>query len=87
LPYIFLQVAATIVTGAIHSKIGIYMPWYTFGGVLVIIGSALVYTIGVGTSVAKIYGYSVIIGAGTGSYYQLSFSVTQAKVPPAGCPM
>ncbi|KAI0543349.1 major facilitator superfamily-domain-containing protein [Xylaria curta] len=61
LPYIFLQVAATIATGAILSKTGIYMPWYTFGGVLVIIGSAPVYTIDVGTSVSRIYGYSVIL--------------------------
>ncbi|KAI0859728.1 major facilitator superfamily-domain-containing protein [Xylaria cubensis] len=86
LPYIFLQVAATIATGAILSKTGIYMPWYTFGGVLVIIGSALVYTIDVDTSVSRIYGYSVILGIGAGSYSQLSFSVAQVKVPPSRMP-
>ncbi|KAI0204884.1 major facilitator superfamily-domain-containing protein [Astrocystis sublimbata] len=86
LPYIFLQVAATIATGATLSKTGIYMPWYAFGGILVIIGSALVYTIDVGTSVSRIYGYSVILGIGAGSYSQLSFSVGQVKVPPNRIP-
>lgn len=38
------------------------------------------YTVGVDTSAAHIYGYSVLTGLGTGMYLQASFSVAQASV-------
>ena len=45
LPYIFLMIFAIISNGAILSAYGYYMPWYTIGGILVVIGGALMYTI------------------------------------------
>ncbi|KAH6656000.1 major facilitator superfamily-domain-containing protein [Truncatella angustata] len=81
LPFVFLMVFATIMNGAIMSKFGYYMPWFLGGGILVVIGSALMYTITIDSSASQIYGYGILIGIGAGSYSQATFSVAQAKVP------
>jgi hypothetical protein len=39
-------------------------------------------TIDVDTSVSRVYGYSIIVGFGTGLFAQASFSVAQATVEP-----
>ncbi|KAH9208866.1 major facilitator superfamily domain-containing protein [Leptodontidium sp. 2 PMI_412] len=82
LPFIFLMVFAVIGNGAILSAYGYYMPWYTLGGILVVTGGALMYTIDVDTSVSRVYGYSIVVGFGTGLFAQASFSVAQATVEP-----
>ncbi|KAF5870644.1 putative mfs drug efflux protein [Botrytis fragariae] len=43
LPFIFLMIFAVISNGAILSAYGYYMPWYTAGGVLVLIGGSLMF--------------------------------------------
>ncbi|KAJ5678744.1 Major facilitator superfamily domain general substrate transporter [Penicillium macrosclerotiorum] len=45
LPFIMLMMFATILNGAFLSKMRYYMPWYLGGGVLVVIGGALMFTI------------------------------------------
>lgn len=82
LPLIFLMIFAVITNGAILSAYGLYMPWYTVGGIFVVIGGALMYTVDVNSSVSTIYGYTVFLGLGTGFYAQASFSVAQAIVEP-----
>ncbi|KFZ18706.1 hypothetical protein V501_01063 [Pseudogymnoascus sp. VKM F-4519 (FW-2642)] len=57
LPFIFLMVFAVIGNGIILSLYGYYMPWYTLGGILVVTGGALMYTIDVDTSASCVYGY------------------------------
>jgi MFS family permease len=82
LPFIFLMIFAVISNGAILSAYGYYMPWYTVGGLLVVTGGALLYTVDPTTSVSRVYGYSVILGFGNGLFAQTSFSVAQAVVEP-----
>lgn len=82
LPFITLMIFATITNGAILSKVGFYMPWYLVGGILVVIGGGVMYTVDIATSVSKIYGYTVLIGIGAGLFCQASFSVGQASVKP-----
>ncbi|KUJ11345.1 MFS general substrate transporter [Mollisia scopiformis] len=82
LPLIFLMIFAVIANGAILSAYGYYMPWYTLGGAFVITGGALMYTVDVNSSISTIYGYTVLLGLGTGFYAQASFSVAQAVVEP-----
>ena len=36
-----MVVIFAITNGSLMAKLGYYMPWYLFGGVLVLIGSAL----------------------------------------------
>ncbi|KAI9859630.1 MAG: hypothetical protein M1813_006561 [Trichoglossum hirsutum] len=80
LPFICLLVFTILANGAILSKYGFYMPWYLVGGVLTVIGGALMITIDDMTTASQIYGYSILIGVGCGAYIQASFSVAQSKV-------
>ena len=86
LPLVIFLVAAIVVNGVIVTINGRYMPWFFIGGVLGLIGSALLYTVNVETSNAKLYGYSILIGAGAGSFLQLPFSVVQSLVSPEVIP-
>lgn len=51
------------------------------------VGAALMYTVDQDTSVARIYGYLVLMGAGTGLWLQASFAVAQAVVKPEDIPL
>lgn len=86
LPLILLMITACMVNGAVLSKYGLYMPWYTTGGVLMAVGSGLMYTISSTDSASKVYGFSVLVGIGTGLFCQAGFSVAQAKVALADIP-
>lgn len=87
LPFVLIMVSSTILNGVVLGKTGIYMPWYTGGGILVVIGGALFYTVDINTSASRIYGYSVLSAIGAGVYSQASFSVAQAKVDPSLIPL
>ncbi|TGO63816.1 hypothetical protein BOTNAR_0095g00140 [Botryotinia narcissicola] len=81
LPFIILMIFAVISNGAILSAYGYYMPWYTAGGVFVLIGGALMFAdVTPDTSIARIYGFTILIGFGVGLFAQASFSVAQAVV-------
>lgn len=80
LPFIIPCIVMICVNGGVMSAYGLYMPWYTIGGALVLTGGTLFYTVGVDTSAAYIYGYSILTGLGTGMYLHASFSVAQASV-------
>ncbi|KAK0609540.1 MFS drug efflux transporter [Bombardia bombarda] len=80
LPFIAFNVAFAIANGAAMSKKPCYMPWYVFGGALCVVGSALMFTVDELTSDARIWGCSILIGAGSGAIIQLGFTVAQHKV-------
>lgn len=80
LPFIIPCIVMICVNGGVMSAYGLYKPWYTIGGALVLTGGALFYTVGADTSAAYIYAYSILTGLGTGMYLQASFSVAQASV-------
>jgi MFS family permease len=80
LPYIVFYVVSCIASGALMSKFGYYMPWYLSAGIFVVVGSALMITIDNVSSTAHVYGYSILLGIGSGSYCQASFAVAQGKV-------
>ncbi|KAF6218596.1 hypothetical protein HO133_005947 [Letharia lupina] len=82
LPFVIMVVIFVIINGSLMAKLGYYMPWYLFGGALVLIGSALMYTVTATTLTSAVYGYTVLIGAGAGSFLQAGFSVTQALLEP-----
>lgn len=81
LPYICVLVFACIANGALMGKFGYYMPWYLFGGCMVLIGSALLHTLTVTTSTSAVYGFSSLVGLGVGCFVQAGYAVAQASVP------
>ncbi|KAI0381220.1 MFS drug efflux transporter [Hypomontagnella monticulosa] len=80
LPFIAFNVACAIINGAMMSKKPYYMPWYVVGATLCVVGNALLYTIDEFSSKAQIWGYSILVGAGSGCFIQLGFTVVQHKV-------
>ncbi|KAK2024716.1 MFS general substrate transporter [Colletotrichum zoysiae] len=81
LPFVCFLVAGAVANGIVMPKTGYYMPWYTGGSTLMLIGCALMVTVSASTSVANIYGYTLLVGAGSGAYLAAGISVTQALVP------
>jgi hypothetical protein len=53
LPFVFLLVFSCMLSGALLPKFGYYMPWYVMGGAILLIGSALMYTVNPETSTAR----------------------------------
>ena len=82
LPFVMILVATVVFNGIAMGKTGYYMPWFLVGGIIAVIGSALMYTVKLETSTAKVYGFSIILAFGTGMFSQASFPVAQAKVKP-----
>lgn len=80
------MVFACIVNGAVLSKYGYYMPWYLGGGILYVVGSALMYTVDSSSTASQVYGFSVLLGIGVGLFCQTSFSVAQGVVKPEEIP-
>ncbi|DAA72516.1 TPA_exp: putative MFS drug efflux transporter [Trichophyton benhamiae CBS 112371] len=79
LPFVCLLVFSCVGGGILASRAGYYLPWYLAGGALCLVGSALMYTVNPGTAPGAIYGFSALIGLGSGMYLQLGHSVAQAK--------
>lgn len=86
LPFIVVMVVIIILNGHLMGKLGYYTPWFTLGGLLAMTGAALMYTVRLDTSESRIYGYTVLLGAGVGMWLQAPFSVVQAVVAPGDVP-
>ena len=87
MPYVVFLVFMCVANGAVMSATGYYFPWYLGSGIFTVIGSALMYTVDDMSSTARIYGYSILLGLGSGGFVQASFSVAQAKVAPEMIPV
>lgn len=68
--------------GIALATVGFYSPFYIFGAALGLIGVSLLHVVKLDTHAANLYGYTILVGLGTGLYVQAGFSVAQAKVPP-----
>lgn len=87
LPLVAMLVLFCVGNGILMSQTGYYMPWYCFGGLCIVISSALLSsTIDQFSSPSKIYGYTALLGIGCGSYLQASYSVAQAILPASQIP-
>ena len=81
LPLICVFILFVLIQGGSLPFVGRYNLYYIAGGPLILIGGALLFTIDANTSVAKIYGYEVLIAAGCGLTFQNAYAVATAKVP------
>src|SRR5256885_10240430 len=80
LPFIVVLIFCIMLNGALLPAVGYYYPWYIASGVLMTIGGALMHTLDIDTSSPQIYGYSVLIAAGSGLVGQAGYVLAQAKV-------
>ncbi|KAL3470869.1 MFS general substrate transporter [Aspergillus californicus] len=82
LPFICALVFFALLNAAFMPKLGYYMPWYVFGNAIVVIGSALMFTIDSDTSAGQVYGYTILIGVGVGCYQSAGVAVASAIAAP-----
>ncbi|KAI9829987.1 MAG: hypothetical protein M1826_005160 [Phylliscum demangeonii] len=80
LPLVCFLVLGSVLNGSVMSKYGLYWPWYVFGGVLGLVGGALMHSVNLHTTAGQVYGYTILLGLGGGAFVQASFAVAQAKV-------
>ncbi|KAH7400979.1 putative HC-toxin efflux carrier [Phaeosphaeria sp. MPI-PUGE-AT-0046c] len=82
LPFIVCMIVFFIINGAFMSRLGYYQPWFLVGGCIVIVAASLMaFTIDQYTSASHVYGFTVLIGVGTGMFAQAGFAIAQAVVP------
>jgi len=81
LPFIVVFIFSVMLAGGLLPVVGRYNIFYIIGGALALTGAALMFTITASTSVSRVYGYEVLIGAGTGLSFQNAYAVAAAKVP------
>jgi hypothetical protein len=83
LPFIVIFVVSVMIAGGSLPAVGRYQIFYVIGGVLALAGGACIFTIDAHTKVANMYGYEVLIAAGTGLVFQNAYAIAAAKVPAA----
>jgi len=82
LPYVAVTVAFNVIAGHLLPRIRYYMPIYVVSGLLMTLGSALLVAyFDPDTPQAHIYGFTVLIGVGTGLTLQIGYAVATLKVP------
>lgn len=64
LPFVCIYVTMILTCGALMSRTGYHNIWYLVSGIFMTCGGAAMYTVRYDTSVANIYGYSVLLGLG-----------------------
>ncbi|KAI9684601.1 MAG: hypothetical protein M1822_005689 [Bathelium mastoideum] len=79
LPYIVFLAAFNMAVGVLLKRVNYYWALFLLGGILMTIGGATMYTVRTDTSAAKIYGYSLLLGTGTGLSFQSAYTVGPVK--------
>ncbi|KAI1443547.1 MFS multidrug transporter [Annulohypoxylon stygium] len=86
LPTILSQVIMVLVGGFVVQRIGYYLPSVILGTTLASVGSGLLSTLQVSTSVGRWVGYQVIYGLGVGMVVQMPFIAIQTLIPRPNIP-
>jgi hypothetical protein len=81
LPFICLFIFSVMAAGATLPIIGRYNLYYLVGGSLILIGASLLHTIDTTTPSERIYGYEILVAAGSGLVWQIGYAVALAKAP------
>ena len=80
LPLIFTAVIVMLITGFLLEKLGYYSFWYLGGSLLAVVGAGLMYSLDSTSSLAHVYGYSALFGAGVSFYMQASYTLAQTRL-------
>jgi hypothetical protein len=80
LPFIVFFIFFVMVAGGSLPVVQRYNLYYILGGALVVTGGALLFTITPEASVARIYGYKILVAAGAGLPFQNRYAIAASKV-------
>ncbi|KAJ7128268.1 ABC transporter [Mycena filopes] len=79
LPFMLGLIICTVITGQLVGKTGYYWPFFHGGAIFLIIGAALLYTVNTTTSSAKLIGFQILVGIGTGMGLQITVVAMQVE--------
>ncbi|KAH8820693.1 major facilitator superfamily domain-containing protein [Xylogone sp. PMI_703] len=80
LPFICIFIFFILFSAALLPVVAYYPQWYIVGSCLVLAGGACMFTIDATTSKARIYGYEILLAAGSGLMFQNAYAIASAKV-------
>ncbi|KAJ5897520.1 hypothetical protein N7504_007808 [Penicillium tannophilum] len=83
LPMMLSQVACAVSSGILIGRLGYYLPWAVFCGLLTAIGGGLFATLDPHTSVGKWIGFGILVGAGRGTGFQTPIIAIQNTLKPS----
>lgn len=86
-PLIAGYVVCSVIAGILTSAIGYYNPGMIAGTVLAIAGSALLVTVDLNTTTARVVGYQLLYGFGVGFGFGQPSYVVQTILPPSEVPI
>ncbi|KAL4898859.1 hypothetical protein BDW74DRAFT_171928 [Aspergillus multicolor] len=81
IPTILSTSIATFLSSTTVTKVGYYQPFLLAGSSLATIGAGLIYSMDLSTSLAKMIGFQILYGAGTGICVQIPIIVVGALSP------
>ncbi|TVY14760.1 Efflux pump patC [Lachnellula arida] len=79
LPFILVLISANMAAGFLLPRVGYYWAMYLVTGVFMTIGGSLMYTIRTDSNPGKVYGYSILLGLGSGLTFQAAYSIAGVK--------
>lgn len=82
LPLVLAMAVGSTISGITVSKTGHAAPFMATGAVLATIGSGLMYTFDIGTSLGKWIGYQILYGSACGLGFQMGITIAQANASP-----
>lgn len=81
LPYLLVLISVNLATGWALPKVKYYMPVCLVSGILITLASSLLFAfLSPSTPTAHIYGFSILMGVGSGITMQLGYPVASLKV-------
>ena len=81
LPFLVTMLLTPILSGALISLIGYYVPFMWLGAALATVGSGLLTTLQPHSPNSVLSGYQALAGLGLGLYTQISFNAVQYVLP------
>ncbi|GAA5968818.1 hypothetical protein JCM11641_000743 [Rhodosporidiobolus odoratus] len=81
LPIIFLNMTAGIIAGWTVKRFGVFHPAMWFGTALTAIGAGLHASMNANTTEGQWIGYGMVVGAGMGALYMMTFLASQILLP------
>ena len=79
IPFMLSAVVGTAGSGAIINKTGRYWPFLVFGPLIAAPAGGLLFTVDVNTANAKLIGFQILLGIGTGVAFQNTIIAIQAE--------
>ncbi|KAL7930691.1 MFS general substrate transporter [Trichoderma chlorosporum] len=86
LPFVLVFVTTSLLSGIFLPRINYYWLLYALSAIFITIGGALMFTVHINTSPAKVYGYSILLAIGSGLSSQAGYAIAGIKIASKGWP-